>query len=87
MVDIGRLDECTRVMKELEAMLGVSLQAVKEAANPGINRQRNARWLIVNEVLPCLALYPLDAPIGLPGQRVICSEGGRWELLIAGIDV
>ncbi len=62
--DIGRLDECTKVMAELEAMLGVSLRAAQESIDPSRNRKRNWKWLIANEALPCLAIYPLEAPMG-----------------------
>jgi hypothetical protein len=80
MDDIGRLDECTKVMAELKAMLGVDLQAGKEAVDQGINRQRNSRWLIENEVLPCLALYVEN---GLAGARAfllkIMVDKSRWR--------
>lgn len=77
---IGRLDECTKVMAELEAMLGVSLRAGMEAADPGRNRKRNWRWLIEKELLPCLALYVEN---GLPGARAYLVEvmvgKSRWR--------
>lgn len=77
---IGRLDECTKVMAELKAMLGVDLQAGKEAVDQGINRQRNSRWLIENEVLPCLALYVEN---GLAGARAylleVMTDKSRWR--------
>ncbi len=72
--DIGRLDECTKVMAELEAMLGVSLRAAQESVDPGRNRKRNWKWLIANETLPCLALYPLDAPMGDAGAYAYLVE-------------
>jgi len=74
--DVDRLAECTKVFAELEALLGVSLRAGLEAADPGRNRKRNFKWLIANEVLPALAIYPLEAPMGDVGafaflQRVM----------------
>ena len=55
--DIGRLDECTKVMAELGCMVGDDLRAGLEASDPGLNRKRNWRHLIVYDVMPCLALY------------------------------
>lgn len=79
---IGRLDECTKVLHELNAMLGVSVQSGKEAVDQGINRQRNARWLIENEILPCLAIYPLDQPRGRAGAEgyllTVLTDKSRW---------
>lgn len=67
--DVGRLDECTKVMAELGCMIGDDLRAGLEATDPTRNHKRNWRWLIPNEVLPCLALYPLEKPMGLDGAR------------------
>lgn len=58
--DIGRLDECTKLMAELKAMRGTDVNAGLEATNPGRNRARNWRWLIRYVTLPCLALYEPD---------------------------
>jgi hypothetical protein len=44
-------------MAELESMLGTSLKAGLEAADPSRNQKRNWRWLITHEILPCLGLY------------------------------
>jgi len=83
MDDIERLAECTKVMSELKAMLGVSLVAGLEATDPGRNRKRNSAWVIVNEILPCLALYPLDAPSGFEGAENYLLEvmlgKSRWR--------
>jgi hypothetical protein len=72
--DIGRLYECTKVMAELEAMLGTSLRAGLEAADPSRNQKRNWKWLIANEALPCLAIYPLDQPMGDTGAYAYLVE-------------
>jgi len=81
--DIGRIDECTKVMHTLNAMLGVSVQSGIESDNTGINRRRNHRWLIENEVLPCLELYPKDAPMGRAGAEAfllkIMVDKSRWR--------
>jgi hypothetical protein len=80
--DVGRLDECTKVLAELEAMLGVSLRAGLEATDPSRNRKRNWKWLIANETLPCLAIYPNEAnpdvpmgDVGAYGYLVRVMEG------------
>lgn len=72
--DVERLAECTKVLAELQSMLGVSVKAGLETADPGRNRKRNWKWLIGNEVLPCLALYPLDAPMGDVGAHAYLVE-------------
>jgi hypothetical protein len=78
--DVERLAECTKLMAELEAMLGTSLRAGLEAADGGRNRKRNWRWLIANELLPCLALY---VPDGLAGAKAFLREvmvgKSRWR--------
>jgi hypothetical protein len=81
--DVERLAECTKVMAELEAMLGTSLRAGQEATDPGRNRKRNWRWLITHEVLPCLEIYPLAAPMGRAGAEAYLLEvlvgKSRWR--------
>lgn len=83
MDEIERLAECTQVMAELKAMLGVSVRAGLEATDPSRNKKRNARWIIVHEILPCLALYPLDAPSGLDGAGnylvEVMQDKSRWR--------
>ena len=80
MDDIGRLDECTKVMKELKAMLGVDLQAAKEAADQGINRKRNKSWLLSNEVLPCLAVYLENGMAGAQAYLLeVMTDKSRWR--------
>lgn len=67
--NVGRLEECTKVLAELGCMLGNDLRAGLEATDPKRNAKRNWRWLIANETLPCLAIYPLDAPMGAAGAQ------------------
>lgn len=80
---IERLAECTKVMAELEALLGTSVRAGLEATDPARNRKRNWRWLIERELLPCLALYPLDAPMAATGARAylgtVLTSKTRWR--------
>lgn len=71
--EVGRLDECTKVMAELGSMTGVDLRSAQEAVEPDRNHKRNWRWLIRQELLPCLALYPSEAnpdrPMGMDGAK------------------
>lgn len=80
---IERLAECTKVMAELEALLGTSVRAGLEAVEPARNRKRNWRWLIEREMLPCLALYPLAAPMAAAGARAyldtVLASKTRWR--------
>lgn len=55
--EIGRIDECTRLMKELKSMLGVDLQAAREAEDLTINQARVLRTQMLTEIIPCLELY------------------------------
>lgn len=81
--EVERLAECTKVMAELEAMLGLSLRAGQEAVDPSRNRQRNWRWLITHELIPCLAIYPVESPIEWGGAKaylLTVMEGkSRWR--------
>lgn len=78
--EVERLAECTKVMAELEAMLGVSLRAGQEATDPGRNRKRNWRWLITHEVLPCLALYVENGRAGAEDFLLTVMVGkSRWR--------
>ena len=74
--DVGRLDECTKVMAELKALLGVSLKAGLEATDPSRNRKRNWRWLITHEALPCLGLYE-ENPQGY--LMTVMQGKSRWR--------
>lgn len=73
--EIGRIDECTKLMKELQAMLGVSLTAAREADDLTINRARVLRNVILTELVPCLELYVADVRAYL---TEIMEDKNRW---------
>jgi hypothetical protein len=73
--EIERIDECTRLMKELAAMLGANVQAAREADNTRINRARVLRTQIVSEIIPCLELYIEDVRAYVTG---IMADKNRW---------
>lgn len=72
---IGRTDECTKVMHSLNAMLGVSLKSGREATDPTLNKARNLRHVILNELTPCLALYVEDVAGYI---TAIMEDKNRW---------
>lgn len=72
---IGRIDECTKLMKELTAMLGVNVNAAIEADNLYINRARVLRNVILTELMPCLELYVADVKGYL---TEIIQDKNRW---------
>ena len=57
---VGRLEECTRLVNGLRAMLGSDLQAGKEAADPSTNRRRVWLRKIAAEIVPCLERYGVE---------------------------
>lgn len=73
--DIERVDECTKLMKELQAMLGVSVKAGIEADNLYINRARVLRNVILTELVPCLELYVEDVNAYI---TAIIEDKNRW---------
>lgn len=73
--EIGRIDECTKLMKELKAMLGVDLKAAEEADNLYINRARVLRNVILTELVPCLELYVEDVNAYI---TAIIEDKNRW---------
>lgn len=73
--DVGRIDECTKLMKELTAMLGVSVAAAIEADDLTINRARVLRNQIAGELVPCLELYVEDVGSYIAS---IMEDKNRW---------
>jgi hypothetical protein len=73
--DIGRIDECTKLMNELKSLLGVSVQAGLEADDLTINQGRVLRHQILTELIPCLELYIHDVPAYLTS---IMEDKNRW---------
>ena len=54
---VERIKECTKLMNELKCLLGISIQAGKEATDPSLNAARVLRNQILTEIIPCLELY------------------------------
>jgi hypothetical protein len=73
--DIERIDECTKLMKELSAMLGVNVKDGIEADNLYINRARVLRNVILTELIPCLELYVENANAYI---AAIIEDKNRW---------
>lgn len=72
---VGRVDECTKVMHSLNAMLGTSVQSGREAEDQTINKARTYRNVIRRRILPCLALYVDDANAFM---QTVMEEKNRW---------
>lgn len=73
--EVERLDECTKLMNELKAMLGVSIKAGLEATDPTLNQARVLRNRILTDLVPCLELY-LDDVRGYVTK--IIQDKNRW---------
>lgn len=74
--EIERLDECTKLLAELNCLLGVSVKAGLEAADPTLNQARVLRNQILTEIIPCLELYRGDnLTADLAG---ILADKNRW---------
>ncbi|HTB85982.1 MAG TPA: hypothetical protein VK742_20220 [Candidatus Sulfotelmatobacter sp.] len=73
--EIERIEECTKLMKELQAMLGVNIKAAQEADNLYINRARVLRNVILTELVPCLELYVEDVQGYI---TKIMEDKNRW---------
>lgn len=73
--DVGRTAECTKVFAELQVMLGVSLRAGLEANDPTLNKARNYRHVIMNELTPCLGVYVADVTGYI---TAIMEDKNRW---------
>ena len=73
--EIGRIDECTKLMKSLKAMLGIDLKAARESDDLTINQARVWRNQIVSELVPCLELYIADVAGYMAS---IMEDKNRW---------
>lgn len=73
--EIERIDECTKLMKELKAALGGDLNAGIEADNLFINKARVLRNVILTELVPCLELYVTDVNAYI---AEIMEDKNRW---------
>lgn len=74
--EIERLAECTKLMAELQSLLGVSLRAGKEATDPTLNQARVLRNQILIEIIPCLELYRGEQLSG--DITKIMEDKNRW---------
>lgn len=76
-------------VKALLLMLADNVQAAQEFDSPETGAARRVRWVIVEERLRCLALYPVEQPMGRDGADRLVAElikdmfnhGRRHELL------
>lgn len=73
--DVERIQECTKLMKELQVMLGVSVQAAREADDLSINAARVLRNQILTQLVPCLELYIADVAAYM---AQIMEDKNRW---------
>jgi hypothetical protein len=78
MDDIERVAECTRVMNGLKVMLGVSIKAGLEVGDSTLNKARNYRHVIMNEITPCLALYVADVAVFI--TRIMQDKNRWWKI-------
>lgn len=73
--DVERIHECTKLMKELKAMLGVDIKAAREADDLSINAARVLRNQILTQLVPCLELYVADV---VSYMAEIMEDKNRW---------
>ncbi len=73
--EIERLTECTKLMAELNCIIGVSVRAGRDAADPAENRARVLRNKITDEIVPCLELYVQDVAAYI---AAIMEDKNRW---------
>ena len=76
--DIERIDECTKLMKSLKAMLGTDLKAAGESDDLTINKARTIRHFIAAEQIPCLELYLADVPAYI--STIVETKARWWKL-------
>lgn len=57
---VDRKDGFTKVKNKLLILIGVDVEAGKEDQDTTANTARTHRWVIENEIIPCLALYEED---------------------------
>ena len=70
--DLDSRDDVDRV-KALLLFLAGDLKAAQEIDN-NEGKARRSRFVVVNERLRCLALYPLEQPMGMAGAQGILAE-------------
>lgn len=72
---VDRVDGFTRVKNEIKILVKPDLQAAQESEDSLINKARNFRWVIENEILPCLGVYE---PEPVAYLRTVMEEKNRW---------
>lgn len=72
---VDRVDGFTRVKNEIKILVKPDVQAAQESEDSLINKARNFRWVIENEILPCLGVYEPDPVTYL---RTVMEEKNRW---------
>ena len=72
---VDRVDGFTKVIRELQVLQGVSVQAGLEASDLTINQARTIRHFILTDLIPCLELYVPDVRGYLTS---IMEDKQRW---------
>lgn len=72
---VDRTDGFTRVLNGLKVLIGVSVKAGLEVGDPTLNKARNIRHVIANEIEPCLAVYVQDVYAYI---TAIMEDKNRW---------
>lgn len=75
LTQVDRTAGFTRVLNELRILVNPDLQAAAETIQPERNEARVFRFVIREQLLPCLALYEPD-PVGY--LRTILDGKTRW---------
>ena len=72
---VDRTDGFTRVLNGLKVLIGTSIQAGMELDDRTLNKARNFKHVIMNELLPCLALYEEDVAGYITS---VMEDKNRW---------
>lgn len=72
---VDRTTGFTKVKNGLLVLIGASLQSGLEVGDPTLNKARNYRHVIMNDLTPCLALYVEDVAGYI---TAIMEDKNRW---------
>lgn len=72
---VDRTDGFTRVVNGLKVLIGTSIKAGMELDDPTLNKARNFKHVIMNELMPCLAVYEEDVAGYI---TTIMEDKNRW---------
>lgn len=72
---VDRTDGFTKVLNGLKVLIGTSVKAGMEVNDPTLNKARNFKHVILNELMPCLALYEDDVEGYI---TTIMEDKNRW---------